>query len=155
MRPLTRCLRLQTWLSANRAFAMPGIWPTGCLLLVVCHACLVDYTIRDRYSFDANKMCLLEKVEISFLSARVEGCGASLCMTKLLIQVFSRTALLNYQWALTGGPTTMAEQLMLLASVAASAYPGYGYFKLGAYAPLGCLWVAPWCSAAAFLLGAK
>ncbi|KAL2217312.1 hypothetical protein M432DRAFT_669704 [Thermoascus aurantiacus ATCC 26904] len=60
-------------------------------------------------------------------------------------------ALLNFQWAKRGGPRTLEERLIVWTSVLAGTLVGWRYFKVHAYAALGCLWVAPWMSAAAML----
>lgn len=63
----------------------------------------------------------------------------------------THAALLNFQWAKRGGPRTLEERLIVWTSVLAGTLVGWRYFKVHAYAALGCLWVAPWMSAAAML----
>ncbi|EEU36168.1 uncharacterized protein NECHADRAFT_87073 [Fusarium vanettenii 77-13-4] len=60
-------------------------------------------------------------------------------------------ALLNYRWAKAGGPGSLEEKLMIVASALSGWYVGVQYFKIGMYIPLSVLWVAPVASLVAWL----
>ncbi|KAH8743157.1 hypothetical protein F5883DRAFT_570078 [Diaporthe sp. PMI_573] len=60
--------------------------------------------------------------------------------------------LLNYKWAKTGGPKPLEEKIIVWTTLALGSYVGLRYFKVKSYAGLGCLWAAPWLTAAATML---
>ncbi|KAJ9619486.1 hypothetical protein H2203_008264 [Taxawa tesnikishii (nom. ined.)] len=49
-------------------------------------------------------------------------------------------ALLNWQWARTGGPTTKEERAMFWTFLVTHLWSGFRYFQIGVYPPLGSLW---------------
>ncbi|RYO91181.1 hypothetical protein DL766_001212 [Monosporascus sp. MC13-8B] len=53
--------------------------------------------------------------------------------------MFATLALLNYQWARTGGPKTVEEVLIVWTTAATGFYVGLRYFKVNSYAGLGYL----------------
>ncbi|KAH7042275.1 hypothetical protein B0J12DRAFT_674552 [Macrophomina phaseolina] len=61
-------------------------------------------------------------------------------------------ALLNYQWAKTGGPKSFEEKAIVWTSMLAGSIVGWRYFKVKSYAGLGCLWLAPAFSLMAMFL---
>jgi hypothetical protein len=61
-------------------------------------------------------------------------------------------ALLNWQWARTGGPKSKEEQLLLWTLFINGLIDGATYISGNLYSPLGCMWVAPMCSVAAYLI---
>ncbi|KAL0253129.1 hypothetical protein SLS55_010580 [Diplodia seriata] len=62
-------------------------------------------------------------------------------------------AALNWQWARTGGPQTTEETIALAATTIMGFVSSVGYAKVGEYAPLTCLFVAPLLSVVATLKG--
>jgi len=62
------------------------------------------------------------------------------------------SAFLNLQWARLGGPSTLEEKAVLATLVIAGAIDGATYLMAGYWPPLGCMWVAPACSLAAYLM---
>ncbi|KAJ9641332.1 hypothetical protein H2199_005302 [Coniosporium tulheliwenetii] len=61
----------------------------------------------------------------------------------LMLTDASRKALLNWQWARTGGPRTREEWAMFWIILGAGFWHGFRYSQGGQYAPLGALVVAP------------
>jgi len=61
-------------------------------------------------------------------------------------------ALLNWQWARTGGPRSLEEKLVFWTLIINGAIDGATYASAKLYAPLICMWAAPLCSMAALLL---
>ncbi len=61
-------------------------------------------------------------------------------------------ALLNWQWARTGGPKTPEEMAVFWAILAAGFWSGFRYVQVGEYKPLPVLVVAPTLSAAAVFM---
>lgn len=63
------------------------------------------------------------------------------------------SAALNWQWARTGGPQTTEETVALAATVVMGFVNSYRYARVGEYAPLACLFVAPLLSLVATVKG--
>lgn len=49
------------------------------------------------------------------------------------------------------GVRTLEEKLIIWSTVIAGTLTGWRYFKVSAYAGLGCLWLAPWMTLGAML----
>lgn len=60
-------------------------------------------------------------------------------------------ALLNIKWGRMAGVRTLEEKLIIWSTVIAGTLTGWRYFKVSAYAGLGCLWLAPWMTLGAML----
>jgi hypothetical protein len=75
--------------------------------------------------------------------------GKATVASALITAGLTLLALLTWQWARTNGPRTSEERAIVLAILAAGLWAGRRYYRAGAYAPLGCMWVAPICTAVA------
>jgi hypothetical protein len=60
-------------------------------------------------------------------------------------------AILNWQWARTGGPQTAEEKVVFWTLFFGGLISGATYISGGLYTPLICSWAAPMCSVAAYL----
>ena len=61
-------------------------------------------------------------------------------------------ALLNWQWARTGGPQTREEMAVFWTILGMGLWSGLRYVQVGEFKPLGCLVLAPACSVAALFM---
>ncbi|EON64726.1 hypothetical protein W97_03959 [Coniosporium apollinis CBS 100218] len=61
-------------------------------------------------------------------------------------------ALLNWQWARTGGPQTREEMAVFWTILGIGLWSGLRYVQVGEFKPLGCLVLAPACSVAALFM---
>ncbi|KAI1334661.1 hypothetical protein F5Y15DRAFT_282020 [Xylariaceae sp. FL0016] len=62
------------------------------------------------------------------------------------------TALLNWRWSKTGGPTTVEEKAMFALLMMHGFFEGWRFFRIGVYPPLIFCWLVPMTSLTAWLL---
>lgn len=71
---------------------------------------------------------------------------------QLVLLALTVLALLNWQWAKTGGPKTLEEKGIFWTLAINGLIDGATYFRVGEYPPLGFAWVAPALGVAAQFL---
>ena len=73
---------------------------------------------------------------------------------KVPIVLMQSKALLNWQWARTGGPVTAEERAIYWTMQVAHIVYGLRYAQVGEYTVLSVMWLAPALSLTGYKLGA-